>query len=213
MYDVFQYEAKINIDEVRKTLVDLIRECIESRTSLTQQEFRRRMPQRYRGSYPMKYERSAETSVDALLWKCSELTGKYCGCQYWSVKAKELFDVTIDKRVGGRLPTPRDAGEITRSLQKKTQPNHQRIVHEHVFPRGDFIRRLLSLSNCDGLDALIGRLGIGCIVLGSEDNQLDRYIGDFDNPWLRYKKAKIRLLNNPNWDPFQRVWIEAAGLL
>jgi hypothetical protein len=214
-YCVFQYETEINIEDVRKSLVDMVFRCLESNKPITKAEFYARIPKLLCGSYPERAGKSVKASLDALLWKYSELTGKYCGCQYWSVKAKALFDEHLDRYLNGRFPTPGDARKIVRVLQKKSQDYNQRIVHEHVFPRAQLVRLLMELKvppAKESLDKLMRRLATGCVVLGSEDNLLDKYKGNCDNPWLRYK-GLIKLAENKKWEPLHQDLIKKAELL
>ena len=219
-YCVFQYHAKTDIETLRRSLLDLFREGIESQRPIAQSEFKKKIPQLHYGSYPVRAEKNVDASLDALHWKYSELTGKYCGCQYWSAEAKALFEKSLDGH--GRNPTPKEVREIIRCLQKKTRKEDPadlrklRIEHEHVFPRADLRGKLLQdrdallASGC--LKAVIDRLATGCVVLKSEHDLVDKIPGDDSNPWLRYK-GLIRLAENKNWDPLQQDLIEKAGLL
>jgi hypothetical protein len=76
--------------------------------------------------------------ANELIWKWTEATGKYVGCQFWSKSAKELFDGEV---VGWPISQKR-AGSIerqlsTRSANGKNRPPHTKLTHEHVYPIKD----------------------------------------------------------------------------
>jgi hypothetical protein len=214
-YCVFQYETEVDIDDVRKSIVDMVLQCLETDKPITKPEFYVRIPRLLYGRYPLRAGNNVKASLDALLWKYSELTGKYCGCQYWSDGARCLFVSKILECTDGRTPTSDDTRKVTYALQKKTQADNQRIVHEHVFPRAELRKLLLAggvpLSSGCLLDTL-ERLAIGCVILRSEDRFLKNDDRDYDNPWLRYK-GRVRLFDNPKWNAEQRKLIREAGLL
>jgi hypothetical protein len=165
---VFQYRTDIDIEDLRKLLVDVICQCLESRTPVTKAEFYRRIPRLLYGSYPLRGGKDINASLDALLWKYSELTGKYCGCQFWSDTAKRLFERKLLEHVNGRPPTSMDARHVTDCLSKKTHREYQ-LVHEHVFPRAELRTKLL-LDREISFDSrhvakTIERLAVGCVVL------------------------------------------------
>ena len=154
-------------------------------------------------------------SLDALLWKYSELTGKYCGCQFWSDGAKSLFERKLPEHLNGRPSTSRDARRVAACLSKKTQGGNQ-LVHEHVFPRAELRTKLLldrEIPNgSQYLAATIERLAVGCVVLGSEHDLVNRAKGDGINPWRRYK-GKIKLFKNQNWPTSHMGLIRDAELV
>jgi hypothetical protein len=51
---------------------------------------------------------------------------------------------------------------------------------------------------------------VACVVLGEEH---DREAGTYENPWTRYKRAGIKIANNPTWTARQRELLEQAGVL
>ena len=212
---VFQYQAEISIENVRKSLVDMIRQCLESGGPITKAEFDRTIPELHYGTYPLRAGKNIDTSLDALLWKYSELTGKYCGCQFWSEGAKRLFEEKLSEHANGRKPTPDDARRVAAILSKKIR-GEQQLVHEHVFPRAELRKRLLSDRDtllASGLLAVtLERIAIGCIVLRSEDRLLKNRDRDYDNPWRRYT-GRIKLAENKYWPIPHRELIAAAELL
>ena len=178
---VFQYRTDIaNIEDLRKLLADVICQCLKSRTPVTQAEFYERIPLLLYGSYPPKGGMDINASLDALLWKYSELTGKYCGCQFWSDSAKRLFEMKLLEHLNGRLSTSKDARLVAACLSKKSQGGNQ-LVHEHVFPRAELRTKLLldreTPLGSQYLVATIERLAVGCVVLGSEHDMVNRTKG------------------------------------
>ena len=213
-YCVFQYETDMNIEGARKSLVDLVFQCLDSDKPITKTEFYARIPKLLYGGYPARAEKSVKASLDALLWKYSELTGKYCGCQYWSVKAKSLFDRKLGESMSGTLPSREGIRHLANFLSKKIHREFQ-LVHEHVFPRAELVallREPKASRTWDSVNELMERLAVACVVLQSEHGSLKKKDLDRNNPWLRYR-GKIQLAENVHWLASQRELIVAAGLL
>jgi hypothetical protein len=172
-----------------------------------------RMRERYRrllyyGAFSLPGKRAV---VNELIWKWTEATGKYVGCEFWSLKAKELFDREV-ANYGGWPITARVAKILERELSKKARPRDSRLTHEHVYPIKDMKRWLRDQVNPNRKEILIhfARQCIGCVVLESEH---DRTGGNDENPWIRYKGAGITLAPNPALSDIQRASIVEAGLL
>jgi hypothetical protein len=209
----FQYHTEVDAEHLRKSLVYLTCQCLESRTPISKAEFYKTIPKLIYGRYPLKGGRDIKTSVDELLWKYSELTGKYCGCQFWSNRAKIAFESKLLEHASGKPPTSIDVKEVTNALSKKTRKEHQ-LVHEHVFPRAE-LRKLLEREISLGSQRLaetLQRLAVGCVVLASEHTLVHRTKGDSINPWNRYT-GSITLCENENWPAIQLELIKGAGLL
>jgi hypothetical protein len=144
-------------------------------------------------------------------WKWSELTGKYAGCQFWTSEAL---------RVASGFVSQMNGGSLKKSLEEASRLRHdESIQHEHVFPREAWIARMTPLvgrgepPSESELEALLDRLCIGCVVTRAEHSEVDRRMGIFENPWLRYGSSSIRLVPNPAWTEPHVSWIRAAGLL
>ena len=209
----FQYCTDIDVEGLRESLIALICHCALSRMPVTKAEFYKRIPQLIYGSYALRAGRDVNASLDELHWKYSELTGKYCGCQFWSESAKRLFDTHMN----GSSPPLTDARELAEyarelaeSLANRGRPKDSRLVHHHVFPPAKLIELVLEppLDSQD-LSETIKRLAVGCVVLESErirDKQCDS-----SNPWLRYT-GKIKLVENQDWPAPHADLIKAAGL-
>ena len=56
------------------------------------------------------------TLANELIWKWTEATGKYVGCQFWSIDAKAVFDREVES-VGGWPLTI----SLARRLERKTE--------------------------------------------------------------------------------------------
>jgi hypothetical protein len=151
-----------------------------------------------------------------LIWKWTEATGKYTGCQFWSVRAKSLFDREVQS-AGGWPITRRLAKTLEQKLSAKSAGGKSkltdaRLTHEHVYPIKD-MKLLLggkAGETPEGIRSLLDLHCVSCVVLESEH---DRLSGHDHNPWLRYKDAGIRLVENPTWLDCQRSLILQAGLL
>ena len=161
------------------------------------------MRDKYRGL--LHYGRLNKRALaNELIWKWTEATGKYLGCQFWSLRAKELFDLEVAK--GG------DPKEAVFMLSKGKRAKEAKLTHEHVYPIKDMTRWLQDRRELDQKEIRthFEHLCIGCVVLEVEH---DRTSGDHTNPWLRYKRAGIALAPNPAWPRVQRALIEEAGLI
>jgi hypothetical protein len=157
-------------------------------------------------------KKDVDRTLGDLIWKHSELTGKYVGCQYWSVEAKRLFEKEMLTGIGE--PTLDDAWKMQEVLKMKAR-GEMRLEHEHVFPRKCLRAKLLrergahlSLPN---IEKVMNEFAMGCVVLKKEHPPHKECNADCDNPWRRYKG--IMLADNKGWDSFQRELIERAGLL
>jgi hypothetical protein len=176
-----------------------------------------RMRERYsRVLHYGSFNPGKRTITNELIWKWTEATGKYVGCQFWSLKAKELFDLEVVKRGGWPITARvanslgKELGEKANDINKKT--NDLKLTHEHVYPIKDMKRWLRDQKNLtrEEIQIHFERQCIGCVVLESEH---DRTGGNGENPWLRYKRAGITLALNPDWSDTQRTLIIEAGLL
>jgi hypothetical protein len=169
----------------------------------------------YCKSYNLRGRKDVRATLDELAWKRSELTGKFCGCPFWSVGAKSLFDQRLADHVKGGTPTLDDAWQVADGISKQTAKIDEKLTHEHVFPRVHLLKVLQEpnvIVTFDHIETLIERLAVGCVVLQSEHILLNSREGTVHNPWLRYKGV-IRLAENPKWPDFQRRMIVEAELL
>jgi hypothetical protein len=155
--------------------------------------------------------------ANELIWKWTEATGKYTGCQFWSVRARVLFDQEV-RSSGGWPITPKLAEDIEKKLKAKTgggkpKPPDAKLTHEHVYPIKDLKTLLRSKDGTtpESVRQLFDSLCVGCVVLESEHNQLNGH--GSRPPWLRYKNAGIRLVDNPAWSDRQRSLILQADIL
>jgi hypothetical protein len=150
--------------------------------------------------------------ANELIWKWTEATGKYVGCQFWSVGARSIFDQEVQS-AGGWPITVKQARMLEQKLSQKSRPNETRLTHEHVYPIKD-MKLLLARKGPltrEEIRHLLERQCLSCVLLESEH---DRTEGHDTNPWLRYKSAgNIRLADNPAWLDRQRELIMEAGLL
>jgi hypothetical protein len=160
------------------------------------------------GVFSLPAKRAA---VNELIWKWTEATGKYVGCQFWSVGAHLLFDSAV-RECGGWPITAKTARRIEQTLSEWSRAVECRLTHEHVYPIKDMKRWLGARTNPTREDFRIHleRQCVSCVLLESEH---DRSEGNDANPWLRYKKAGIRLVSNPAWPDAQRAWIMEADLI
>jgi hypothetical protein len=154
--------------------------------------------------------------ANELIWKWTEATGKYTGCQFWSVRAKSLFDRKVESAGGwpitGRFAKTLEQKLSAKSADGKPKLSEARLTHEHVYPIKD-LKLLLGGKDGEtpgGIRNLLDVRCVSCVVLESEH---DRLSGHDLNPWFRYKDAGIRLVENPAWLDRQRSLILEAGLL
>jgi len=144
-------------------------------------------------------------------WKWSEVTGKYIGCPFWSVEATRNF---------GEFAALQPAMRLARVAEKASQivRRAHRLQHEHVFPRRDwatmmsrFVGKGTTITDA-ALRNLLEQYCIGCVVTAEEHSQLARR-GDPTNPWRRYQRAGVLLVDNPDWPHQHRQWIEELGIV
>jgi hypothetical protein len=119
-------------------------------------------------SYGTKYAVLAE-----ITWVWSEYAGKYKGCKYWSVKAKESY--LVDKG----------------------------LIHEHIVPKRILIDKLLNEIpyNQQEIFNFLDVFCIGVVVTKDEDRALNNAglkhkmpdSWDHKDPWARYKKVDINV--------------------
>jgi hypothetical protein len=149
--------------------------------------------------------------ANELIWKWTEASGKYVGCQFWSMKAKKLFDLEV-AACGGWPITGRAAKDIQTKLSKKTRPKDSRLTHEHVYPIKDMKLWLEEQGKPDreSIRGHFSRQCVSCVILESEHNFGP---ADHENPWRRYAESGIKLSPNKDWSKDQRNLIEQAGLL
>lgn len=214
-HNVFHHEAASgNIEELRDTVVDDIHSLLRKPVSfakigasdLTSDEVAR-MGRRYRRLLHHGCFHENRGFANELIWKWTEATGKYLGCQFWSLNAKQLFDVEAAKC--GELRT---LASVEAELCRRHRPKDAKLTHEHVYPIKDMTLWLQDHKEADRYELrnYLDRLCIGCVVLESEH---DRKPGTLPNPWLRYSEAGIRLAPNPAWPSAQTLLIEEARLL
>jgi hypothetical protein len=210
----FSYHTEIDIENLRKSLVDLISQVLELQTPIMKTEFVKKIPKLVYGTYAPRAGNSVDASLDELHWKYSEVTGKYCGCQFWSERAKFLFESSLLEHANGKTPTLKDARDVAKSLSTKARKEYQ-LVHEHVFPRAE-LRKLLDREISFGSQRVaetVQRLAVGCVVLESEHRLVRTTKGVSMNPWRRYAGKEIWLSANPNSSAFHLELIKDAGLL
>jgi hypothetical protein len=234
--NVFQYHATPSqIAVIQQKIVGLANQCITRRgvdaafpyindvTTKLDNKYRKDFTTvLYYGSFTPRYDKRKSpgswtgTIADILAWNWSETSGKFIGCTFWSLAAKEMFDREISKK---RSPSLEDAWRLAKCLQRRRldgQPRDKtvQLTHEHVFPKKFLCKKLLELQNgicdIDKLRSVFSRLAVGCVVLQSE-HPPDRW-ADCDNPWRRYRQQGITLVENSAWPPEHRHLIKAAGV-
>jgi hypothetical protein len=218
--DVFQCHGNNTIDirDAKNEIIKMFFNCLETRTPLAEEDFHLKL---YYGCYNLSHYRDTWTplraSLDQLLHRYVEATGRYCGCQYWSVKARNLFITKLSKNP---TPTLHDAWLLSKKLSheikrdERPELKKERIMHGSLFPR-NYLLKLLDPDKHPSFEyvkAKIEQNAVGCVILQSEYQLFNKLEIDCDNPWLRYK-GKIKLANNLNWDNKQRRRILEANLL
>jgi hypothetical protein len=156
----------------------------------------------------------SRTLSNELIWKWTEATGKYVGCQFWSIEAKSLFDAEVEV-CGGWPITSKVKKTIEAKLQGKGPVPDRKLTHEHVYPIKDMKILLSNLESPDAARVLehFDRQCVSCVVLESEHKKVMKARGVDGNPWHRYRDAQILLAENPAWPQMQRALISAAGLV
>jgi hypothetical protein len=224
--DVFHHTAEPEVtEELRTTVVHDIRWLYDAFPDIRKVPLADLDPNVYKalkrkydsllhfGSFNLTKSRSVAYE---LIWKWTEATGKYVGCQFWSRSAKRLFDAEVSL-AGGWPITQATAKEIQRRLSEKSTNGAKRLptarlTHEHVYPIKNMKQLLYwnAKRTTDEIRGIFDRYCVGCVVVESEH---DRLSGDDTNPWNRYAKAGIVLADNPAWTTLQRTMIVEACLL
>jgi len=210
---VFQHHA-VDIENAIEIINELVFRCLSTNQAITKAEFDSKLSLYY-GYYNSRDDVSPESSLRALIWKHSELTGKYCGCLFWSVKAKSLFDKKLQEYINGGEPTLEDAWQVAKCLSRRNLSTDNKLAHEHVFPIKHLLELLQNPDKHLTYEWVKGKMdlqAIGCVVLESEHGSVPREEGHCSNTWLRYE-GKIRLVDNKNWSLSQRKLIEEARLV
>ena len=145
-----------------------------------------------------------------LLWRYTEVRGKYKGCMFWSREAVRLYG------------THREAIKA-----KSCSVDGKSIfVHEHVVPKKVIRSALLALTEptVGEVRSVLDQLAVAAVVAKAEDKRLSsRKFGlrqkmpagwnaDGGNPWARYAKATIRMDQHALLPARHRDWMSAAGL-
>jgi hypothetical protein len=228
--DVFQHFAdEVALIRLKSTLLDVIFRSVNSieigypHVEDTKESMDPRMYKRLNESIrPNLYDKSFSLNNRTLgyevVWKWTEATGKFIGCQFWSVQAKDFFTEELKSKYGTK-PTFDKAWRCARELNSNDY-GLQAINHEHVFPIKKLRQILLNPSSFTeftstepNLEKFFARSIVGCIVLKREHQKIHSCLGNSDNPWLRYTGSSIKLVPNPNWSPVHRQLISDAGLL
>jgi hypothetical protein len=68
-----------------------------------------------------------------MVWKWTEATGKFVGCQFWSINAKKLFDEELRRRFGNTATFDK-AWNLAIDLSSTKRYRRQALNHEHVLP-------------------------------------------------------------------------------
>jgi hypothetical protein len=216
---VFQYHATPSqIETIRGLILTLADQCINRRGADTTfpniSDVAASLSDEYRNKFnsvlycqtfaPAK----KRTIADELAWKWSETTGKFVGCPFWSLNAKNLFNRELAKYSN---PTLQNAWTLAYRLASNARSHDQQITHEHVLPKRLFCKILFSMRTPVALNELRGlfsHLAVGCVVLESEHPA--NHLADRDNPWRRY--AGITLVENPGWPEEHKRLIAQAQL-
>ena len=212
--DVFHHEIDSDkLKELRDAVIDDVYGLLRNPIGFTKVhpshlslEEWSQMREKYRRVLPKGCYLNKRYLANELIWKWTEATGKYLGCQFWSLKAKELLDREVASSA--------DPKEVVKTLQSKIRRDDAKITHEHVYPIKDMtlwldMRR--EKLDRDEIRSHLERLCVGCVVLESEHKKMGG--SDHTNPWLRYKEAGIALAANPAWPNVQKRLIEEAGLV
>lgn len=145
--------------------------------------------------------------LDKLVWAYTEAPGKYRGNPLWSVGAVRSYR-KWQSRCWER------SGEATGRLV----PDDDRLVQEYVAPREHVVSTLVNLANPTErmVGSVLRKLALAVIVTRKEYKRLPRHSNDPSNtlendPWLRYMKVKIRIVNHSQLS--RQVLFARPGLL
>ena len=228
---VFQHFADdINLRRLKSTILDVIRQSInqiedghprisDTRNTIGDDRYQRLRdricPNLYYGSFNLTKTR---TLGHEIIWKWTEATGKFVGCQFWSMEAKNFFNRELTKRRGDR-PTFSDAWNLAKELSS-TKYGRRALNHEHVFPIMKLREILLNPSSFRRFTSSLSNLGefferavVGCVLLKGEHEEIHSSFEDPENPWMRYLDSSIKLVPSPKWTDAQRKLIADVNLV
>jgi len=130
--------------------------------------------------------------LDKVVWAYTEAPGKYRGNPIWSIGA-----------IGSYKKWNSQCWKNPKKKKGLVLPDDDRLVHEHVVPRKFVVSKLLNLANPteQRIGSLLRKFALAAIVTRKENRRLRRHGNDSSNnferdPWIRYKSAKIRIVNH-----------------
>lgn len=136
-------------------------------------------------SFAAKYAVLADT-----YWQWTEFYGKYNGCPFWTINAIAEYD-------------------------SNPLPNEKKYRHEHIVPKIVLNQLLFELPSHteESIFRFMSSMNIGVVVTRKEDDLLsvnyrmsmpsefiDPDSSDFHDPWLRYKRCGIKVVDRSNND-------------
>ncbi len=158
-------------DDFRQSVINLAVEFLLYRQQVRRSSF-----------YNNACEKILSEQFSILLWKYTEASGKYVGCPYWSVKAKESF-------------------EDTSNGATSSMPPSKKLRHEHLVPRKILTDMFFSLDDISPESVLyiFQKYCIGVVITAEEDVLLNKAglkqkmpeARWLDDPWTRYKNVGI----------------------
>lgn len=129
--------------------------------------------------------------LDKVVWAYTEAPGKYRGNPIWSIGANRSY-----KKWNSRC------WKSSKKNKRLVIPDDDRLVHEHVVPRKFVVSKLLNMANPTErkIGSLLRKFALAAVVTRKENRKLHRHGNDskvFErDPWIRYKNAKIRIVNH-----------------
>jgi hypothetical protein len=143
-------------------------------------------PNLYYGSFNLTKTRTLSHEI---VWKWTEATGKFVGCQFWSISAKHLFDEALRGLCENRATFDR-AWNLAVHLSSVKQFGRQALNHEHVLPIATVRKMLLQpslyaqfTSSEARLREFFERAVVGCVMLKQEHDEIHSSPENWDNSY------------------------------
>jgi hypothetical protein len=150
---------------------------------------------------------TAKSKLEDALWKIPE-AGQKNNPRYISEGIKTIRDI-LDRNGFKRHPksiwTKKDIQLLIQNHSSEipsTDPDYYKYQFEHVVEKQTLIPLLFKANNDDEIRHILSTYNIGCLVLMHEHKVLPNRHFDENNPWARYKKARIKV-----WDNFDNKFI------
>jgi hypothetical protein len=152
-------------------------------------------------------ELTAKSKLEDALWKIPE-AGQKGKPRFISQGVKNIRDILDSqgfKKHKKSIWTKKDISELINQTNVRTpshSPKYYKYQFEHVVEKQVLIKLLLKASDENDIRRIISKYNIGCQVLPDEHEKLPDNLFEANDPWKRYKQAKIKV-----WDTKENKYV------